>query len=70
MPVIDMHTHALSKRVEPLIAGRYDPMDIPYRRAMSPASRDTEAEQGRLLSGLMLDVVRRREMMRRQAGPL
>jgi aminocarboxymuconate-semialdehyde decarboxylase len=65
MPVIDMHTHALSKRVEPLIAGRYDPMDIPYRRDMSPASRDTDAEQGKLLPGLMLDVVRRREMMRR-----
>jgi len=35
MPIIDMHTHALSKRVEPLVAGHYDPMDNPYRRDMS-----------------------------------
>lgn len=63
MPVIDMHTHALSKRVEPLVAGHYDPMDNPYRRDMSPASRETDAEQGKLLPGLMLDIVKRREMM-------
>jgi aminocarboxymuconate-semialdehyde decarboxylase len=63
MPIIDMHTHALSKRVEPLVAGHYDPMDNPYRRDMSPASRETDAEQGRLLPGLMLDVAKRREMM-------
>ncbi|MGM4903055.1 amidohydrolase family protein [Tardiphaga sp. 866_E4_N2_1] len=63
MPIIDMHTHALSKRVEPLVAGHYDPMDNPYRRDMSPASRETDAEQGRLLPGLMLDIAKRREMM-------
>jgi aminocarboxymuconate-semialdehyde decarboxylase len=65
MPIIDMHTHALSKRVEPLVAGHYDPMDNPYRRDMSPASRETDAEQGKLLPGLMLDVAKRREMMAR-----
>jgi aminocarboxymuconate-semialdehyde decarboxylase len=65
MPVIDMHTHALSKRVEPLVAGHYDPMDNPYRRDMSPASRDTDAEQGKLLPGLMLDIAKRREIMAR-----
>jgi aminocarboxymuconate-semialdehyde decarboxylase len=65
MPVIDMHTHALSKRVEPLVTGHYDPMDNPYRRDMSAASRDTDAEQGRLLPKLMLDVATRREMMQR-----
>lgn len=65
MPIIDMHTHALSKRVEPLIAGHYDPMDNPYRRDMSPASRETDEEQGKLLPGLMLDVAKRREMMQR-----
>jgi aminocarboxymuconate-semialdehyde decarboxylase len=63
MPIIDMHTHALSKRVEPLIAGHYDPMDNPYRRDMSPASRETDAEQNKILPGLMLDVAKRREMM-------
>jgi len=63
MPIIDMHTHALSKRVEPLVAGKYDPMSNPYRRDMSPASRDTDAEQGKILPGLMLDVAKRREMM-------
>ena len=65
MPVIDMHTHALSKRVEPLVAGHYDPMDNPYRRDMSPASRDTDAEQGKLLPKLMLDLATRRDTMQR-----
>ncbi|VIO73176.1 hypothetical protein CI1B_47800 [Bradyrhizobium ivorense] len=63
MPIIDMHTHAFSKRVEPLVAGKYDPMSNPYRRDMSPASRETDAEQGKILPGLMLDIVTRREMM-------
>lgn len=63
MPIIDMHTHALSKRVEPLLAGKADPMANPYRRDMSPESRDTDAEQGKILPGLMLDIARRREMM-------
>lgn len=67
MPIIDMHTHALSKRVEPLVAGHHDPMDNPYRRDMSPASRDTDADQGKLLPGLMLDVAKRREMMAKMA---
>ncbi|HLG79834.1 MAG TPA: amidohydrolase family protein [Bradyrhizobium sp.] len=65
MPVIDMHTHALSRRVEPLIAGKADPMDNPYRRDMSPESRATDAEQGKLLPRLMLDVAVRREQMQR-----
>ncbi|MEH2479974.1 aminocarboxymuconate-semialdehyde decarboxylase [Nitrobacteraceae bacterium AZCC 2146] len=65
MPIIDMHTHAISKRVEPLVAGHYDPMDNPYRRDMSPESRDTDAEQSKLLPRLMLDVAARREMMQR-----
>ncbi|MDB5632783.1 MAG: amidohydrolase, partial [Tardiphaga sp.] len=65
MPIIDMHTHAISKRVEPLVAGHYDPMDNPYRRDMSPESRDTDAEQSKLLPRLMLDVAARREMMLR-----
>jgi aminocarboxymuconate-semialdehyde decarboxylase len=65
MPIIDMHTHTVSKRVEPLVTGQYDPMDNPYRRDMSPESRATDAEQGRLLPRLMLDVAARREAMRR-----
>src|ERR1700694_1850769 len=65
MPIIDMHTHTISKRVEPLIAGQYDPMDNPYRRDMSPESRATDVEQGKLLPRLMLDVAARREVMQR-----
>jgi aminocarboxymuconate-semialdehyde decarboxylase len=65
MPIIDMHTHAISTRVEPLVAGHYDPMDNPYRRDMSPESRATDAEQGKLLPRLMLDITARREMMHR-----
>jgi aminocarboxymuconate-semialdehyde decarboxylase len=65
MRVIDMHTHTISKRVEPLVTGHYDPMENPYRRDMSPASRETDAEQGKLLPKLMLDIATRREVMRR-----
>ena len=65
MPIIDMHTHSISKRVDPLVAGHYDPMDNPYRRDMSPESRATDAEQGKLLPRLMLDVAARREVMQR-----
>jgi aminocarboxymuconate-semialdehyde decarboxylase len=71
MPIIDMHTHTISKRVEPLIAGQYDPMDNPYRRDMSLESRATDAEQGKLLPRLMLDVAARRQVsqqIRRQNG--
>jgi len=60
MPIIDMHTHTISKRVEPLVTGQHDPMDNPYRRDMSPESRVTDAEQGKLLPKLMLDVSARR----------
>lgn len=65
MTVIDMHTHALSRRVEPLIAGKADPMANPYRRDMSAESRATDAEQGKVLPRLMLDVAARREQMQR-----
>src|SRR3984885_13411563 len=65
MPIIDMHTHALSKRVEPLVTGHYDPMDNPYRRDMSPDSRETDVDQSKLLPKLMLDVAARREVMAR-----
>src|SRR5712664_3832730 len=65
MPIIDMHTHTVSKRVEPVVTGQYDPMDNPYRRDMSPESRATDAEQGKLLPRLMLDVTARREVMHR-----
>lgn len=65
MTVIDMHTHALSRRVDPLIAGKADPMANPYRRDMSPESRATDAEQGKVLPRLMLDVAARREHMQR-----
>jgi aminocarboxymuconate-semialdehyde decarboxylase len=65
MPVIDMHTHAISKRVEPLVAGRYDPMSNPYRRDMSMDSRVTDAEQGKQLPTLMLDIATRHATMAR-----
>jgi len=63
MPIIDMHTHALSTRVEPLVAGRYDPMSNPYRRDMSMQSRVTDAEQNKELPGKMLDLDARRAAM-------
>lgn len=63
MPVIDMHTHAISRRVEPLVAGHHDPMDNPYRRDMSPESRETDAGQGKLLPQRMLDLDTRRAAM-------
>jgi aminocarboxymuconate-semialdehyde decarboxylase len=65
MPIIDMHTHALSTRVEPLVAGHYDPMDNPYRRDMSPDSRETDVDQSKLLPNAMLDVAARHATMQR-----
>jgi aminocarboxymuconate-semialdehyde decarboxylase len=65
MPIIDMHTHALSKRVEPLVTDHYDPMNNPYRRDMSHESRVTDAEQAKLLTRMMLDIGARREAMSR-----
>jgi aminocarboxymuconate-semialdehyde decarboxylase len=65
MPIIDMHTHALSKRVEPLVTGHYDPMDNPYRRDMSMDSRETDVDQSKLLPKLMLDVATRLAVMQR-----
>src|SRR5260370_35540864 len=65
MTIVDMHTHSISKRVDPLVAGHHDPMDNPYRRDMSPESRATDAEQGKRLQRLMLDVAARREVMQR-----
>jgi aminocarboxymuconate-semialdehyde decarboxylase len=63
MPIIDMHSHALSSRVEPLVAGKYDPMNNPYRRDMSMQSRVTDAEQNKILPGKMLDISARRAAM-------
>ena len=63
MPIIDMHSHALSTRVEPLVAGKYDPMSNPYRRDMSMQSRVTDAEQNKILPGKMLDIGARRAAM-------
>jgi aminocarboxymuconate-semialdehyde decarboxylase len=68
MPIIDMHTHTVSKRVEPVVTGQYDPMEDPYRRDMSRESRTTDAEQGKLLPRLMLDVAVRREAMQRMGS--
>lgn len=67
MPTIDMHSHALSKRVEPLVTGRHDPMANPYRRDMSAESRATDAEQARIVPRMMLDLDARREAMARMA---
>jgi aminocarboxymuconate-semialdehyde decarboxylase len=65
MRIVDMHTHALSRSVEPLLAGRFDPMRNPYLRDMSPESRATDAEQSGTVPRLMLDVAERRAQMRR-----
>jgi aminocarboxymuconate-semialdehyde decarboxylase len=65
MPIIDKHTHAISKRVDPLVTGRHDPMSNPYLRDMSPASRAADTEQGKLLPKQMLDIASRRAVMQR-----
>jgi aminocarboxymuconate-semialdehyde decarboxylase len=65
MLIVDMHTHALSRSVDPLLAGRFDPMRNPYLRDMSPESRATDAEQARHLPRLMLDVAERQAHMQR-----
>lgn len=39
MPIIDTHTRAIGKRVEPLAVGGYDAMSNPDRRDMSIDSR-------------------------------
>jgi aminocarboxymuconate-semialdehyde decarboxylase len=65
MGIVDMHTHVLSRSVEPLLAGRFDPMRNPYLRDMSRESRATDAEQAEHLPRLMLDVAERRAQMQR-----
>jgi len=65
MRVVDMHTHAVSLRVDPLLAGRTNPEGSPYVRDMSPESRATDAEQAKRLLALMLNVERRQDAMRR-----
>ena len=65
MPVIDMHTHALSRRVNPLIADVFDPKSNPYIRDMSPESAATDVEQGKLLPERMLNLDERRGAMKR-----
>ena len=56
MPVIDMHTHALSRRVNPLIADVFDPKSNPYIRDMSPESAATDVEQGKIVPERMLNL--------------
>ena len=65
MRIVDMHTHALSRRVDPLLAGRTSPGGNPYVRDMPPESRATDAEQAKRLPGRMLDVDQRRAEMQR-----
>lgn len=65
MPVIDMHTHALSRRVNPLIADVFDPKSNPYIRDMSPESAATDVEQGRIVPERMLNLDERRSTMKR-----
>jgi aminocarboxymuconate-semialdehyde decarboxylase len=48
MLTIDMHTHIHCPQVEPLVAGKYDPLSNPYRRDMSPESRVTDAAKSAL----------------------
>jgi aminocarboxymuconate-semialdehyde decarboxylase len=65
MPVIDMHTHALSRRVNPLIADVFDPKSNPYIRDMSPESAATDVEQGKIVPERMLNLDERRATMKR-----
>ena len=65
MPVIDMHTHALSRRVNPLIADVFDPKSNPYIRDMSAESAATDAEQGKIVPERMLNLDERRSTMKR-----
>lgn len=65
MPVIDMHTHALSRRVHPLIADVFDPKSNPYIRDMSPESAETDVQQGKIVPERMLNLDERRSTMRR-----
>lgn len=65
MPVIDMHTHALSPRVNPIVAGIYDPKTNPYIRDMSPDSAATDIEQGKIVPNMMLNLDERRSVMAR-----
>ena len=65
MPVIDMHTHALSRRVNPLIADVFDPKSNPYIRDMSPESATTDVEQGKIVPERMLNLDERRSTMKR-----
>lgn len=65
MPVIDMHTHALSRRVTPIVADVFDPKTNPYLRDMSAESAATDAEQGKILPELMLNPDERRRAMAR-----
>jgi aminocarboxymuconate-semialdehyde decarboxylase len=48
--IIDAHTHTFCPPVEALVAGRYDPKVIPYKRDMSPESKAVDMEQGKLLA--------------------
>ncbi|MCX7339509.1 MAG: amidohydrolase family protein [Hyphomicrobiales bacterium] len=48
--IIDAHTHTFCPPVEALVAGRFDPRVIPYKRDMSPESKAVDAEQGKLLT--------------------
>jgi aminocarboxymuconate-semialdehyde decarboxylase len=57
--IIDMHSHAFSKKAEELVHGIYDPASNPYRRDMSQESRDTDAGN-RIRTAAMLNNVEQR----------
>lgn len=57
--IIDAHTHTFCPPVEALVAGRFDPKVIPYKRDMSPESKAVDAEQGKLLAEPFNKVERR-----------
>jgi aminocarboxymuconate-semialdehyde decarboxylase len=57
--IIDMHTHTFSKAAEELVHGLYDPATNPYRRDMSPESRETDAGN-KLRTAAMLNSVEQR----------
>jgi len=60
--IIDMHTHTLCPDVEQLLAGTHPPIN-PYRRDMSPESRETDAANRDLTRPKLADLAVRRADM-------
>ena len=65
MRVIDMHTHTFCPEAERMVDGHRDPMANPYRRDMSPESRETDAGNRAIYGPQLKDPSVRLEAMQR-----